>query len=379
MRPSRTNQEFDLVAACCRWPLAAPAIEAIRAASNGVDWDMVLKVADRHRVEALVENALRKADVEPPAEAAAALRRAATETVRQNVTLAAECVRLQRLFEPAGIPLLFIKGVTLGLLAYGTLSLKMGWDIDVLVPEERVSDSADALAAAGYACITPADGMDRPKLIEWHRLSKESVWRNDELETFVELHTRLVDNPAMLPGVGPGSAVQHVAISANASLPTLAKDELFAYLCVHGASSAWFRIKWIADVGALIGRDGAAEVERLYRRSQELGAGRAAAQALLLCAYMFETPVAPELRRELWSDRRSRYLYRAALRLMTGGQAVRELHETRLGTLPIHVTQLFLRRGLGFKLTELTRQIASPGGTTIAGRLWRKVRKAPPA
>jgi hypothetical protein len=376
MRSRQPKKEFELVAACCRWPLTSAAKSAISVSAAGVDWPLFLKMARRHRVEALVENALRQAGVDAPSDVSASLRSAAMETVRQNVTLAAECVRLNRLFEGAGVPIIFVKGVTLGLLAYGTLSLKMGWDIDILVPEEQLDEAADLLIGAGYACTGP---KSRESLLAWHRVSKESEWRHREHQAVVELHTRLVDNVALLPVVGSNSPRQHVSVSSGTSLPTLASDELFAYLCVHGASSAWFRIKWIADVAALLGAGGAQETERLYQRAHTMGAGRAPAQALLLCARLFGAELTPGLRRELNSDWRNRYLYKAALRLMSGRLAATELHDTTLGTLPIHLTQLFLRPGLRFKRSEVRRQMTSPDAAPLRSRLWRSLRKSPPA
>ena len=73
-----------------------------------------------------------------------------------------------------------------------------------------------------------------------------------------------------------GSAKQFVKVSEGISLSTLATDELFAYLAVHGASSASFQLKWISDFAALLHRNTPPDIELLYYRSQVLGAARAA-------------------------------------------------------------------------------------------------------
>ena len=144
------------------------------------------------------------------------------------------------------------------------------------------------------------------------------------------------------------------------SWTTLRTDELFAYLCVHGASSAWFRLKWIADVGALLGPAPPAEIERLYRRSQEMGAGRSAAQALLLCERLFATPVPKALADELRSDRMNRWLVAVAMRKLAGRTLTAELDEKLLGTGTIHLMQFALLPGLKFKYAELRRQLVNP-------------------
>ena len=82
------------------------------------------------------------------------------------------------------------------------------------------------------------------------------------------------------PSLDVHSPAQEVEIAPGIALPTLADEELFAYLAVHGASSAWFRLKWIADFAAILDARTGAEIERIYQKSQVLGAGRAAGQAL---------------------------------------------------------------------------------------------------
>jgi hypothetical protein len=164
----------------------------------------------------------------------------------------------------------------------------------------------------------------------------------------------------LTPDIGPGSPTQQVEVARGRFLKTLRTDELFAYLCVHGASSAWFRLKWIADVAALLGNCPPEEIERLYRRSQALKAGRSAAQALLLCERILATPVPPALVAELRSDSINRWLLDIALRKLAGRTLTAELDETLLGTATIHLMQFALLPGLRFKVAELRRQLVDP-------------------
>ncbi|MEA3052108.1 MAG: hypothetical protein QOG72_1011 [Sphingomonadales bacterium] len=355
------SREFQLVAACCRWPPSPERHSAVLGAAGSVDWALVARIAERHRVEGLVWAALRGSGVVVPEAPGARLRGAAAHIARQNLELAAESLRLSGLLAAAGVRHLFVKGISLGALVYGSIGPKMGWDIDLLVPLESVEAAAALLEGAGYGLAIPAGPRARERLGRWHEHWKESVWKTaDPRRLHVELHTRLSDNSMLLPEVGSDSPLQQVEVAKGRFLPTLQTDDLFAYLCVHGASSAWFRLKWIADVGALLGDRAPAEIDRLYRRSQDLGAGRAAAQALLLCRRLFGTPLPPELAAELEADRMNRWLVAIALRKLAGRAVATELHETRLGTATIHLMQLGLLPGLKFKLAELGRQLVNP-------------------
>lgn len=354
--------EFRLVADCCRWPPSPARDEAVRTgAGRALDWTLIARIAERHRVEGLVWNALRRAEVAVPAEAGERLRAAAARIARQNLVLTAESLRLAERLDGAGIRHLFVKGVALGALVYGSVGPKMGWDIDLLVPLDSVEAAAALLEAAGYRLDLPSGPRARETLARFHEHWKESVWKSADGALTVELHTRLSDNPMLLPEVGPDSPVQLVEVAKGRFLPTLGPDELFAYLSVHGASSAWFRLKWIADVAALLAPVPPDEIERLYRRSQQLGAGRASAQALLLCRRLFGTAIPPALAAELEADRTNGWLLAIALRKLAGRALATELHHIRFGTASIHLMQLGLLPGLRFKLGELGRQLVNPG------------------
>jgi hypothetical protein len=275
----------------------------------------------------------------------------------------AASLRLQNLFAEAGIPILFLKGVTLSLLAYGTLSLKKARDIDIVVPAEALAAAFDLLRQTGYRLSSTEQGGEAVEVLA--DLSKETVWQ-DDTGILLELHSGLVDNALMLPGIGVHSPTQQVAVAAGKSLPTLQKDELFSYLCVHGATHAWSRLKWLADVAALLAREDGAEIERLYRKSVELGAGRSSAQALLLCSQLLATQLPRSLVQELEADRATRWLVRVAMRSMAGAHGVTELDETVLGTVPIHFSHFLMKPGGKYILSELKRKAG--GRPTAASR-----------
>lgn len=353
--------EFRLAAACCRWPPSPERDEAVLAAASEVrDWPLFLRVVRRQRVEGLVHEALSRSSAELPPEVRAELASSAGMIARQNLAFAAESARVQRLFADAKIRLLFVKGVTLSLLAYDNLAVKKAWDIDMVVAAERVGEACAILRANGYVRMEPHPDYSEDQFDAWVEHCKESIWYHQASGIVVELHSGLVDNDSLLQGVTAASPSQMVEIGGGIALPTLRTEELYAYLCVHGATHAWSRLKWIADVAALLSGGDPAETERLHRAADAIGAGRASAQALLLCARLFELPLPTRLRAELEHDRRTAWLVAAALSAMAGRNVETELDDSLLGTLPIHLSHFFLGRGLRFKAAEARRKLASP-------------------
>jgi hypothetical protein len=353
VRKLAQSAEFRLAVACCKYSFGDGGRKAASALRG--DWSAFLRLVRFHRIEGLAWNALSSNEFEIPEAIRTALSEAASAIAARNLHAAAECRALLDQFNEAGIALLFLKGLTLGALAYGNPALKAAIDIDALVDPADLRQAANLLHDCGYGLMAPRESANDQVLYTWHRSWKESVWAKDEPPVQIDLHTRTADNRRLIPEIDVHAPWEWVEIGSGIRLPTLAKDELFSYLAVHGASSAWFRLKWISDFAALLQGETVSEIERRYRRSQELGAGRAAGQALLLADELFETlQDNAALREELERDRPTERLFRTALRLVTGEPV--EPTDFRWGTLPIHRTQFLLLPGLQYKASELTRQ-----------------------
>src|SRR6185436_7143408 len=122
---ARLSPEFRLALACSMWPPSDRRIEAIRVAASGpLDWLRFLRVAKRHQVIGLVHDGLRRALPGVPPEIAQEIDGQAAILVRENLGMAREALRLQRLFDEADLPVLFVKGAALSLLAFGDLGLR---------------------------------------------------------------------------------------------------------------------------------------------------------------------------------------------------------------------------------------------------------------
>jgi len=309
--------EFRLVAACCRWPPSQSRDGVVRAAAAAVtDWPAFLGQVNRQRVAGLVHSALSAAGVDVPSAMARRISADAQLIARQNLLLAAETVRLHRLFEDANISVLALKGAALAQLAYGSLVTKHARDIDFLVPPDCAEAAIALLEREDYALASPAQSLSvaqRRALVRYGR-EVELAHRGNGIR--LELQWRITDNPCLLKGVDARSKAQDVRLFDGALVRTLAPSDLFAALCVHGAVHAWTRMKWLADLNALM-ETSRADVEILYRHAQAIGAGRCAGQALLLCRDLFDFRMPASIAAEIGEDRKIGKLASIALAAMT--------------------------------------------------------------
>jgi hypothetical protein len=315
----KLSPEFLLAAACCRWPPSNSRDAAIRAAAAIVtEWDGFLQILQRQRVIGLADDALAAAQIAVPAPVAEAIASLVEKVGRRNRRLAAEATRLQHAFDAVGIPALTLKGVALAQLAYGSFK-KQTRDIDFLVPLDRAEAAMALLEREGYALISPAKQLNAAQRRAVVRYAKDVEFVRRGTNLWLDLQWRAAENPQLLQGIDAHSPTQDVVLSDGSIARTLAPDDLFAYLCLHGATHAWSRLKWLADLNAWLATSNA-DLTHLYRHAQSRGVALCAAQALLLCQSLLglELPVA--LAAEIQRSRRVNKLLAIAMTAMTAPQ-----------------------------------------------------------
>lgn len=344
--------ELALVVACCRWPPSSSRLAAVHAAaSRRIDWGAFERVVARHRITGLVHDGLRRAKVAVPPAVEHRQAESAVVAGRTALAQARETLRLQDIFDEAGLPILSLKGSSLALLAYGTLGIKESWDIDLLTTPEHAAEGRRLLLKLGYEMVMPA-GFDDLTFARFVEFYKEAIFFNPDRNLSVELHWRLTDNSVLLPGISALSKTRSVAL-ARSELRTLEDDALFAYLCVHGSRHGWARLKWLADVNAfLVSRD-TAEIEPLYRNAVALNAGRPAAATLLLCRKLFELRLPDRLIEALRADPFARALMTNSLHCIAYRRGEAEFSNYTTAGLRITLSQFCLASGRRYFWNEM--------------------------
>jgi hypothetical protein len=352
------SREFLLAAACSVWPPSERRIETIREAAAGpLDWDRLLQIIRRHRVAGLVHDGLTRARLAVPPEIARHIAGQAAELVRQNLAHAAEAVRLQRIFAEADLPVAFVKGVSLAMLAYGNLGLRHSWDIDLLVHRESAMAATMLLEGAGYRRSEPPAAFSEAQLETWLLRCKELRYVHDEKQVVVELHCRPFDNSQLMAGMRVASSLRFVPFAEGIGVYTFAEEDLFAYLCAHGAVHCWFRLKWLADIGALLAQQPEGGVERLYLAAEARGAGPSAAQAMLLCRRLLGTMIPDPLVATLRQKPAVRWLETIAMKAMTADRIPTDLP---FGTTWSSLARFLLGRDWRYWLAEIKVYATSP-------------------
>lgn len=274
---------IEALLAALRLTLGAGEREANAAALARVaDWPAVARLARRHRVGPLVHRAARAVEGVVAAEPVLAPLR--DRTIRSGLGQLAGLTRASGCLDDAGIPFLVLKGLPLAARLYGTPLARECYDIDLLVPPDAVRDAERALTRAGWRLLKPAFRPTPARLRCYDRFVKDRLFAGPGGP--LELHHRLVSNPALLPLAFDDLRANAVdTATGDRRFPTLGDDHLLIYLVVHGQLHRWSRLKWLCDLAALLAAmradSFAAAVERCRRRG--LRPEPLFGPALLLC------------------------------------------------------------------------------------------------
>jgi Uncharacterised nucleotidyltransferase len=352
------SPEFSLVAACSIWPPSESRTNTIcNVAEQHLDWDRILYLAKRHHIAGLVQDGLARAQLAVPSGVSAEIDAQATALACHNLALAAEALKLHCLFARANLPVAFVKGVSLAQLAYGNLGIRHGRDLDILVSPHSVMAATKILRAAGYRLYEPPAAFNEAKLQTWLLRCKELRFVHKQHGYQIELHARLFDNSRLMDAAALMNSLRMVEFAEGVRLPTFGAEDLFSYLCTHGAVHCWFRLKWLADIGAILARQPCGGVERLYRTAEIRGLGRCAAQAILLCKRLFGMALPDELIAKLTRDGSVRRLERMALSAITADLVPTE---QLFGTTWNNFSLFLLRPEGRYWLAELEDHLISP-------------------
>jgi hypothetical protein len=355
--------ELALVIACSRWPVGESERREIRIrAAAAIKWNVFLAWVQRNRIAPLVYHNLRQAAC--PLVPETVVQQLQSEFSRNSLRALmqiAEAARISRLLAAAGIRSMVIKGPVLSQLAFGAPLLRESGDIDVMIDAAALPEVDRMIVEAGYHRVVP-DIVLTPLLFETYRRRRcQFAYYLETRNLFLELHWRLTTNSLLMPldarMLWSRSEPVHVA---GADFATLPDEELFLYLCVHGSVHMWFRLKWLADIAALLQRLHPEVIDRIASRARVLGLDRSFHQAMILAHKLMYAPVPPAVLTNACRDRAARRLAIAACRALNWHESPEEPIETQWFSAWTNWHAFRLRPGLLFCWKELQNQMFSP-------------------
>lgn len=277
--PAAYGTEFELLLTCSR-PVAKSEDFEKQAALvvNGICSEQLLALARRHKASSLLYCNLKK---HPIGTFDPYLMDELKRRYQFNTSKALKSLHTIQEFVHAKpeFPVIILKGMDVGLRAYKDLAARDVGDIDLLVPPEKVREAYDILASKGWFSPTK----------NYQYFFSSAILRNSSHEMrlsrnqfpYLDLHWRPTYNPMELPL----QYLQKSSLSVQNSMGvySFSNELLLIYLCMHGGSHGWGRLKWLFDLPNVIEQ---MEIDWsfVWQKSNELGVSFAVQQGLMLAA-----------------------------------------------------------------------------------------------
>jgi Uncharacterised nucleotidyltransferase len=290
-QPSRES-EIQLILGCAQTVIPSDQAEQIsRLLSQPLDWDYVLFTATRNGLLPLLSwNLLENFPESLPNEIKEGLSSFYQSHMLENLFLSFKLTEIVRLLEKNGIPVFSFKGPTLAISAYGAPALRHFVDLDILVKPRHFDKSIEMLLGNGYKSNSRSGPLKR-KILFFTRKKDVNLFSPDN-RVRVELHWKLSGSHFSLPFELDQLWNRMDSLNfGGTELRVLAFNDLFVYLCLHGARHGWERIGWICDLRELIQRRKAVEGninwEEVRRHAKDHGCERVVELGLFLVQKFF--------------------------------------------------------------------------------------------
>lgn len=355
--------ELVLAIACARWPLDERARGEIEhRAGVTLDWKLFLAWIERHGIGPLAYHNLRQVGSPlVPSPVLAELAGGYARNVRLVLRQIAEARRIQRTLGAAGIRSILIKGPVLSMTAFGDPALRASRDIDLLVAPAQLREADRLIRDAGYRRFAPDFDLTPRQHALHERFRCQFGYHSEASGLVLELHWRLTSNARLLrlDEAELWERSQRVSVG-GADFRTLPAEDLFLYLCVHGAMHVWFRLKWLADIAALLHGAAPGSIEGVAERARSLGVARPVHQALVLAHSLLDPPAPESVLRSAAGDGATRRLVTAAYQALAWGGLPSEPAQTRWFNMWVGLQAYRLRAEPAYLWAEFQDQLCSP-------------------
>jgi hypothetical protein len=258
-----------------------------------VDWEVVLRLADKHGTSSLLYQNLSPLSPLVPSAALAALRQRYERNVHKSLFLARELMRILDCLDGLGIDVIPYKGVVLSEVCYGDVALRQSGDMDLFVRKRDVVRVKSALRDLGYTTrlVIPEEALD-DYIASGYEWTFDSPAGPNLLELQWALEPRFYAVDFDMDGLFE-RAVNVTVVGRPVKTPSA--EDLLIVLSVHAAKHAWGRLIWLCDIAQVLRREDL-NWDCVQSRAREFGIERILHITLLLgnCFLRTAIPVAIE-------------------------------------------------------------------------------------
>jgi hypothetical protein len=252
--------------------------------TEGVDWSYVRETAIQHGIIPLLYKRLKgeMADL-VPSEELSTLKELFQKNAIRNLQMTQHLLKVLDILAVSGVEAMPFKGPVLAVQAYGDLSLRSYYDLDILIHENDLSRTCQILIDQGYISNDLVPTIIKRILTSIQQKGLDFSFHDDHLELHYKIIERLYAVPIDMDQIWDRS----LPIFINGQkIKTLYPEDMVIVLCFHGHKHAWQNLKWLADLIYMISNHPEIKWHNVFVQAETMGLKRIVLIGLVL-AYKY--------------------------------------------------------------------------------------------
>lgn len=317
-KPDNQNQainarpEIELLLCCARTHLNHSTTERIKAlVQEDIDWEYLIQTAYIHGVIPLVYLSLSKICPQVvPATFLQQLQQDQYQRTQRNLILTSKLLKLLELFEANSIPVIPFKGPILAISAYGDISRRDFFDLDILVRKQDFLKAKELLTTQGYQPYSNNTEKEAAYLSSLNDKQQKAY-----LQSHWELH--MVDRDRVTIDVHHGMLPKQFSFLfdtewlweyaqpkpfANRMVLNLSSEDSILILCSQGAKDCWQQLNRICDIAQVLCTCGEINWEQVCSRATKLRMTRILLLGLLLAHELLEVELPKSILQQIQAN-----------------------------------------------------------------------------
>lgn len=269
---------------------------------SDIDWSLVKKLLEGHRLEQLLWVHLKKyGDEFPSKEILKHFENRFIEHSKQNILFGSELLKIINAFENEEITIIPYKGVALSAKAYDSILLRQSVDIDVLIRRKDILSATELLIELGYE---PSFKLRPHQLSALMKSECDRVFVHKKLNTYLELHWAITP-PYFSFQLETENLIDTLQkfnmMGREVLMPST--ENLILILCVNAAKEMWARLEWLSSFSQIIKQNENLNWDVLIEKAKELRSLRMLLLGLHLSKEVFEVELPKEILSLIEKDR----------------------------------------------------------------------------
>ncbi|MBI5542132.1 MAG: nucleotidyltransferase family protein [Bacteroidia bacterium] len=249
-----------------------------------LNWEIFLKLVKRHRINPVVYEFTIKNTHLFPEDIKKQIQELQTLNSKRMLSLSAEMIRLNNLFDSKNITTIPIKGPALAFQIYNDPGKRNSLDLDFLIKPTDLETISGLMINEGYKQIKP-DFKLSPKQSKVHKkIIHHYYFKNPNTNLLVEIHWKLITPSSLF--TNSEKMFFESFITSNPFIK-IKPELLLHYLIVHGSMHRWYKLFWLNDIQEIIQSNNNFDYNYFNKLTKYFGDERMVSQALCLIQIIF--------------------------------------------------------------------------------------------